>query len=522
MHKDLIVAIFVPTVSDSGSSSSRHHGSLGTGYPVAADLVLTSAHVLNPPRRNRRAKIRVCWYYARPGSGSCASDRCWQSIDNDAVVWEGEGDLDAALICCPIPDAVGRHPCGRLTETLPQPDAYWQSVGFARADKRNGVREPGNFDGTLRSMAENAAFFEVIERAPPECEQDWRGASGMPVFVDGAILGVVKQVPSNYRGQKLEAVPSFRLLENARFRELLGLDEARERRERAGRYLLKLLTRSEALTRELALALHCAHEIDALVKRILDETPPLDDLFSLVLDVQGRLRDADDRTGARLAGDLTLAILPVLQEASVVAQVRRDRAAQQVPILALPTKLKTLAEIIMAAADQRPAECLPAATEAQWPEGSCHLPEPPEGGRDADGQRFREDWRAALIEAFARDDGRFAGLFRRYLQERFIQRDLRSAEWADAEQELLDTVAFELQSRSEDKDRPVTFYYIVPFTRGDSADVRRQREADIAALKRDFPHLVFLRLAGEMPLPAETARYGRLRSILYEPPESAP
>jgi hypothetical protein len=235
-----------------------------------------------------------------------------------------------------------------------------------------------------------------------------------------------------------------------------------------------------------------------------------------VLQIQDRLRTAGDTSGARLAADLVLAILPALQQASVIAKVRQERAAVQIPILGIPTKLKTLAEIIMAAADKRPADCLVPATDSQFPEGRYHLPEPPETGRDADGQRFREDWRAALITAFAKDDGRFSGLFRQYLRERFIQRDLRSADWAEAERELLDTVAGELKDKAEDQRHPITFYYIVPFGSDVSADVRRQREADIAALKRDFPHLAFLRLAGAAPLNEEVRRYGKLRSILYE------
>lgn len=521
MHKDLIVAIFVPTRSGSDAPKRRNAGAIGTGYPVADDLILTARHVINPPQRSPKAKIRLCWYFAHSGGGSCASEACWYPIDDAAVVWQGAGDLDAALIRCPIPEALRGYPHGRMSETKPRKDSPWESAGFARADRRNGVREPGNFGGTVRSMAEKAAFFEVLESAQPEDERDWRGASGMPVFVDGAVLGIVKQVPLNYRGKKVEAVPAFRLLEDQKLRALLGLDEARERRERARRYLCALLAGSEALTRELALALDCGPQIATVVDYLLDRTPPLEDLFAKVLEIQDRLRTGGDKAGAHLAGDLVLVILPALQQASVIAKVRQDRAAVQVPILAIPTKLKTLAEIIMAAADKRPAECLAPATDSVFPEGRYHLPELPESGRDADGERFREDWRAALIAAFGKDDGRFAGLFRQYLRERFIQRDLRSADWIDAERELRETVAYELKARAEDKRQPVTFYFIVSFERDVSADVRRQREADIAALKQEFPHLAFLRLAGEAPLVEEVRRYGKLRSILYEPPESA-
>ena len=41
MHKDLIVAIFVPTTGE-----GKMPGCVGTGYPVTDDLILTSRHVI--------------------------------------------------------------------------------------------------------------------------------------------------------------------------------------------------------------------------------------------------------------------------------------------------------------------------------------------------------------------------------------------------------------------------------------------------------------------------------------------
>ncbi|WP_148040320.1 serine protease [Marichromatium sp. AB31] len=514
MKKDLIVAIFVPTQRGSGTSKDRQPGLIGTGYPVAEDLVLTARHVLNPPLRNHRAKIRLCWFFSRYG----CEKHCWQTVDKADLVWEGSGDLDAALIRCPIPQALRDYAHCTLSETPPHSGSKWESAGFARADTRNGIREPGDFGGKVCRMADNQPFFTLIEDAQPEREEDWRGASGMPVFVDGVIVGVVKQVSPKYSGKKLEAVPSFLLLNNKKFRELLGLDEARERRRRAMEYLLSLLERGVDLTQELALALQCSGEAMTVVDRLINQTPPLESLFAFLLDIQFRLRAAEKNSDARLARDLVLAILPALWDASVVGRVRRERAMVEIPIVALPTKLTTLAEIIMAAADKRPADCRKSVTDLQWPEGCYHIPEPPEAGRDSDNQYFTRDWRDMLIQGFARDDGRFADLFRNYLKEKFIPQDLRSAAFFDAERELLDTVAYELKRKSEDKRQPVTFYYIVPFNQGD-ADVRQKREADIAGLKKDFPHLVFLRLAGEMPLKAEYERYGKLRSILYDAPE---
>ncbi|MFO7640294.1 MAG: hypothetical protein R6X17_03235, partial [Candidatus Competibacteraceae bacterium] len=64
MHKDLIVAIFVPTTGE-----GKMPGRVGTGYPVAEDLILTSRHVIESKNRDRQKPIRVRWFHDKPASG---------------------------------------------------------------------------------------------------------------------------------------------------------------------------------------------------------------------------------------------------------------------------------------------------------------------------------------------------------------------------------------------------------------------------------------------------------------------
>lgn len=50
MHKDLIVAIFVPIVGKARSLAVSV-----PGYPVTDDLILTSRHVIEPESRDRQS-----------------------------------------------------------------------------------------------------------------------------------------------------------------------------------------------------------------------------------------------------------------------------------------------------------------------------------------------------------------------------------------------------------------------------------------------------------------------------------
>ena len=181
MQKDLIVAIFVPT-----TGRGKMPGIVGTGYPVTEHLILTSRHVVEPENRNHRAQMRIWWFYDKPATSKSPG---WTPIKKDDLVWVGEGDLDAALIRCPLPEYLRRFAVGRLVERMPTEGERWHSAGFARANKRADVREPGKFGGTLRSMAEGDWFFELLEDAKPIAEDQWKGVSGMPVFVGSEIPG---------------------------------------------------------------------------------------------------------------------------------------------------------------------------------------------------------------------------------------------------------------------------------------------------------------------------------------------
>lgn len=519
MHKDLIVAIFVPTTGE-----GEMPGRVGTGYPVAEDLILTSRHVIEPKNRDRQKPIRVRWFYDKPASGELPE---WTPLNDhqngDVRVWTGTGDLDAALIRCRRPESLRKFPLDRPSERKPTEGERWQSAGFARANKRDDVREPGQFGGTLRSMAEGASYFEVIEDAKPIAEEQWKGVSGMPVFARSELLGVVKHVPPNYDHKKLEAVPAWRLLQDEGFRKALGLDEQRERLERARKLLRRLLERSDAVTGDLAaeLGLPCGDIPkcrEQLVERLLVEKLPLERLFELALSVRDKRRGKKDKVGAQVAQELMLTILPAIHDAAVVSDVRRRKSDSSVCPLALPTKLRTLAEIIMAAADRRAAWLRPPATRLVFPEGEACLPEPPESGRDADGKQFARDWRAHLLETFDTDLERFKGAFQDYLKERFIPGDLRSPGAGISEKELLDTVAAQLRQEAGAQDGGLTYYFIARMP--ENPEARRKREDILAELKRTFPHIAFLRLAGAEPLNVEWERYGKLRDLLYQDPEA--
>ena len=187
MIKDLIISIFTPTKGEIGA--------IGTGYPIAENLILTSRHVVHPEQCDDEYSIWLLWhYYADEG----IENKGWIEVSSADIVWEGKGALDAALVRCPRPEKAQGKGWGMIADKKPPFDKSWQSTGFPRATRYENECDPDEVSGTTEFMAAQADYFVLNVTSSPKDSAMWKGASGMPVFVHDEILGVVRSVPKNF------------------------------------------------------------------------------------------------------------------------------------------------------------------------------------------------------------------------------------------------------------------------------------------------------------------------------------
>ncbi len=195
MHKLLLIAVFVPTTDKVEKDFKGRRGELATGYPVGKDLILTARHILQPEPpyyRDVRYRVRICWHC------SCSGDRAdWIEVPDKDIVWPSQGDLDAALIRCPLPRAAVDW--GIVSHDPPLDKMKWASEGFPGATRYKKQHCTNSFSGKVCSKAQNESHFELTVENAPEDNDDWKGISGMPVFVGRKILGVVQSVPQNFK-----------------------------------------------------------------------------------------------------------------------------------------------------------------------------------------------------------------------------------------------------------------------------------------------------------------------------------
>lgn len=186
--------------------------SVGTGYLVSADLLLTASHVVPGDTGVTNVRVRTeidgAWHDA-------ISVAAWRDVDLDAVL---------IRLCDALPAV---DPVEWAEEAFIE-NVPWQSIGFPRAglveDNERSWWKTVGLRGTLYAgggggQGKKQLDLGVADAPPPD---QWGGASGAPVIVGGRLAGIIKQVPPAFQGDRLIGVPATLLLQSPTFRLALG------------------------------------------------------------------------------------------------------------------------------------------------------------------------------------------------------------------------------------------------------------------------------------------------------------
>ncbi|MGW1728194.1 tetratricopeptide repeat protein [Streptomyces sp. NPDC002306] len=201
MHRQRVVAV-------EGS------GKRGSGYVIAARLVLASAHVV-------QAAVQTEVF--RPGDGTTC---------RATVVWRGTsgGRDDAALLSVTDPSWVppegGTPGWGRLVTD--RPGTPCELAGTPEAIQRpDAPREMWQATGTLNPLtgrADNRHVVTLREVPAPTADgtSPWGGLSGAAVFSGGLLTGVVAADLAGFGHAGLGVVPAYVLHHDPAFRAALA------------------------------------------------------------------------------------------------------------------------------------------------------------------------------------------------------------------------------------------------------------------------------------------------------------
>ena len=363
-------------------------------------------------------------------------------------------------------------------------------------------------------MPPNADYFDITAVAPPDREEGWRGASGMPVFVEGLVLGLVQRVPRGYRNERLHATPSWRLHQDPGFLEAIG-------------YKIHGTWRSDIETNIARILDHSAQALNALVEHsdmealagansngaaeilvggTLDVAQATEGLARAHNWLAEELQYAPDRTDLESAMkalvDVAQLVAPALVDRGVIAGIRRDRDALASPLVRAPVCLPTAAEVVMAGVDGGAARFRPREAEESYPEGVYSIGCPPECGIDG----LADQKAAAKDHAHAK----LTPDLRARLGQHVFKTYVRSTSARTRDQEVK-AAAVELRNRARKAGR--RYYIAIPVPQ--EPERRAQLDALAHGLKQDLPPIVCLGLDGDFEAELrDRERYGSLCLML--------
>jgi len=323
---------------------------LGTGTLVAVGRILTAYHVVFDKDGQEKPNL---WVRLEGETNK---------VRVTSVAWKGSLDLDVAVLEVDIDRKPAMHPLLGLSPDNIATNTPWEAQGYpAVRDKQPSTRME-QVRGKACSFSRGNARMSLDVGAAPE---KFDGLSGGAVVVRGHIVGVVRAVPFNWEGKRLEATPVDAFLGDRDFRKAICIEKEDEIiEERIQRMVNEVM----------AILIEYPDIVLHFVKRLKLEPAPGEGAADVARTLV-RQRKAADTAGVFNQVDADLAknkqakedraivckilwrILPLAidWQKLVVAALRDfpDKFTSTCNFIELPLRTETIAEIVLAGVDDR-------------------------------------------------------------------------------------------------------------------------------------------------------------------------
>jgi hypothetical protein len=366
----------------SGQTGDRR---VATGYSVTKDLILTARDVLLGAET-----VEVGWPFSEEQLGS--------SRRQGAVVWRGVSEaMDAALIQCEAPS--GRFRGTVLVSAPPKRSTAWHTRGLPpQAEMLAGPLLPSSAWGTINvAPAGNSGVDIVYDPACP-LSNDQRAICGAPVFCAAGLIGLLALSSCQPSSARPAMIPLWRLLDDEQFCQISGYAVRRALLKELEWKVANLLKTSSASLDALDRARDPAavgspykaddddHRSILWAGELLGVDYDPFEKIDLLLAARRHLVRTGQLNAARALREVAFWIIPTQLREAIEWMRAQDEDVQKTVSL-MPAALTTMAELIMAGYDGRPAMYLvpkitsDAQGRMQWPKGKLEVAPPPPDGR---------------------------------------------------------------------------------------------------------------------------------------------
>ena len=375
-----LIAKVLPTKTDGKRS-------IGTGYPVAKNRIITARHVVVFDERDCRIPITVEW-----------PDHDHQFLEAKVIYdgWDHQERCDIAVLECETPHQSHVSPLV-LSNRSSQAHEPWESFGYPRIGRdedASGARSKISALGKFHPPEQASHEVSLTSESDAVEKAGWRGISGAPVFQGASLYAVISSTPTN-RNECFTAVSIPHLMKDAAFRNAVGLDELENDFHEAIAYLSLVTSARNLLYSHISENAPTVNDSSTgLVAWLVKQ--PIPDLIRLVHEVQKKHTSAF--TELR---QLLRLLLPSVFGFDTVSGLRKRRGNPVAQIIQLPYATDISAEMLMAACDKRAVDLKVIEEEhgLNITTGKYRLPLSPESGAD-DGEQKQNDIDTDLYNRF--------------------------------------------------------------------------------------------------------------------------
>ena len=200
-----LIAKILPTKKDGKRA-------IGTGYPIAKNLVLTAGHVVDFDARDEAVPITVEWPDLKHADTNAS----------EIVFFSDEHDI--AILRCQTPANMSLSP-GLLAKRDPKEHEPWSGFGYPAIgkDADSGTREKIPAMGKFFPPDSATPKLTLTSESDAVEKAGWCGISGAPVFHGPQLIAVITETPRK-REECFTAISIPWLIRNhPAFREITGI-----------------------------------------------------------------------------------------------------------------------------------------------------------------------------------------------------------------------------------------------------------------------------------------------------------
>ena len=332
------------------------HTYRGSGYPIAANRIITAAHVVADA-----LNIRL-FFGPQQELVDTTVDIEWSGRDNG---------IDVAVLRCELPSQY--HPYHRLLTTPPNTPIKWFAHGFTKIAQGSRTGDIDDYHGELTKFTDIHQVVALESQNGPIQAEQWQGGSGSVAFdfdTSQTALAIITRYQGGKKLDHLVAVPICYLLNSDStrdgFRRAIQFSSYEQREDHC-----------KQVTQDIAAKLYAMGEksrrkiIDAIRELTQGDVSGVDDEsiakrtaacivgHTAVTDVVGCLISLIHDVGqpdADYIADVIDRLLPLNYAPDVIQRLQQQVGDDRLRLVEQQVSTRTLAEIIMAGYDQAPAK----------------------------------------------------------------------------------------------------------------------------------------------------------------------